>query len=66
MSVTTSSGYLSANDPRVHFGLGGDSFAAKVEIRWPSGILQILNHVPADQVLEVCEPAASSTDSVHM
>ncbi len=61
VSVTTASGYLSASDPRVHFGLGTDTFAARVEIQWPSGILQVLTHVPCDQILQVTEPDAPAS-----
>ena len=43
-TVTTSSSYLSASDPRVHFGLGKVDADAAIEIRWPSGIVQTLNH----------------------
>ena len=42
-TVTTSSSYLSASDPRVHFGLGKVDADAAIEIRWPSGIVQTLN-----------------------
>jgi enediyne biosynthesis protein E4 len=52
---TTSGSYESANDKRLHFGLGA-SEKAKVEIHWPSGINQVLNDVHADQFLEVREP----------
>ena len=60
ITVTTAGGYLSSNDPRAHFGLGTDTFAAKVEIRWPSGIVQVLTHVTGDQILEVSEPTTPS------
>jgi hypothetical protein len=54
--VTTAVGYASSSDTRVHFGLGADRRAREIEIRWPSGVRQVLNDVPADQVLEVQEP----------
>ena len=54
--VTTSVGYASASDKRVHFGLGADRTAREIEIRWPSGARQVLKDVSADQVLEVREP----------
>ena len=38
VTVTTSSGYLSASDPRVHFGMGESAVGRHIEIRWPSGI----------------------------
>jgi len=55
-TVTTAGSYLSSSDKRVHFGLGPETSAQKVEIRWPSGILQTLRDVKADQILEVDEP----------
>jgi hypothetical protein len=53
--VTTAVGYASASDRRVHFGLGKDRSAREVEIRWPSGTVQVLRDVAADRVLEVLE-----------
>jgi hypothetical protein len=54
--ATTSVGYNSSSDRRVHFGLGVDTTVREIEIRWPSGTTQILRDVAADQVLEVTEP----------
>jgi hypothetical protein len=54
--VTTASSYLSASDKRVHLGLGAANVAETIEIRWPSGIHQILKNVSADQILQVDEP----------
>jgi hypothetical protein len=53
--ATSAGSYLSANDKRLHFGLGTEE-KAKIEIVWPSGIHQTLNDVHADQFLEVREP----------
>jgi hypothetical protein len=55
-TVTTAGSYLSSSDKRVHFGLGAEAVAQRVEIRWPSGIVQVLEAVRADQVLQVDEP----------
>ena len=49
--------YLSSHDPRVHLGLGGSDVAELVEIHWPSGILQSLRNVRANQILTVREKA---------
>jgi enediyne biosynthesis protein E4 len=57
--VTTTGSYLSASDKRAHFGLGANERALSVEIRWPSGIVQTLHNVAADQFLKVDEPAGS-------
>ena len=55
--VSTAGSYLSASDKRVHFGLGRHDRVKRLEIRWPSGIVQRLENVSADQILEVDEPA---------
>ncbi len=62
-TVSTASSYLSASDKRVHFGLGQNGTASKIEIRWPSGIRQTLKDVPGDQILQVDEPATSAAAS---
>ena len=56
-TVTTGGSYCSASDVRPHFGLGQNAQANDIEIRWPSGIVQHLSNVHADQVLTVTEPA---------
>ncbi len=62
-TVSTASSYLSASDKRVHFGLGQNGTASKIEIRWPSGIRQTLKDVPGDQILQIDEPATSPAAS---
>lgn len=54
--MTTSVGYASSSHFGVHFGLGSAKIAERVEIRWPSGIEQMLTNVPVNQVLRVREP----------
>jgi hypothetical protein len=54
--ATTSVGYNSSSDPRVHFGLGAETTVREIEIRWPNGRVQIVKDVKADQVIEVTEP----------
>ncbi len=61
VTATTSSGYLSSSDPRVHFGLGDCTVADRIEIQWPSGILQTLTNVKGDRQIQVDEPAFSGT-----
>jgi hypothetical protein len=60
VTVTTSGSYLSASDPRAHFGLGNDPIATSIEIKWPSGIVQALDNVKGDQQVQIDEPAGSS------
>jgi hypothetical protein len=50
------SGYLSQNDPRPHFGLGSHTQVDRLTIHWPSGTVQTLENVKADQILQVTEP----------
>jgi hypothetical protein len=57
-TVSTASSYLSASDKRVHFGLGKEKATLKIEVRWPSGIQQILKDVAADQVFQINEPTS--------
>jgi len=53
--VTTSVGYVSSSDKRVHFGLGADRRIREIELRWPSGKVQVVRDVAADQILKVRE-----------
>ena len=55
-TVTTAGSYLSASDKRLLIGLGGDDRVRLVEVRWPSGTVQTLEDVRADQLLTVKEP----------
>jgi enediyne biosynthesis protein E4 len=54
-AVTTAGSYASSSDKRAHFGLGQDSIIKEIELRWPSGTLQVLRNVKADQILKVTE-----------
>ncbi len=58
--ATTSTGYAASSDPRVHFGLAGSRVVREIEIRWPSGVRQVLRDVQADRVVAVEEPRAGS------
>jgi hypothetical protein len=60
-TVTTSSGYLSSGDRRLHFGLGAEKAVKSIEIRWPSGIQQIILNVPGDKQITIDEPAQSNS-----
>ncbi|MGA2039485.1 MAG: CRTAC1 family protein [Bryobacteraceae bacterium] len=54
--VAISVGFMSSSDKRVHFGLGPETRISSLEIRWPSGIVQILKNITADQILKIDEP----------
>jgi enediyne biosynthesis protein E4 len=52
--VLSQSSFYSASDPRLHFGLGGET-SADLEIRWPSGMRQTLKGVEANQIVTIKE-----------
>jgi hypothetical protein len=54
--ISGGSGHCSQNDLRAHFGLGDAAQVDLLRIEWPSGIVQEIVNVPANQVLTVTEP----------
>jgi hypothetical protein len=56
-AATTTVGYNSSSDKRVHFGLGSATVVDSIELAWPSGVKQVLKNVKADQILTVTESA---------
>ena len=54
--VTTSVGFMSSSDRRLHFGLGQEKTIQGIEIRWPDGTVQKLTSISSDQVLKVEQP----------
>ena len=54
--VTASVGFMSSSDRRVHFGLGSERVIASLEVRWPSGAVQVLKDITADRILTIEEP----------
>lgn len=48
-------GFGSSNPRTVHFGLGKNPKAERLEIRWPSGLVQVFTDLPADQRVFVRE-----------
>jgi hypothetical protein len=52
--ATAAGSYLCSNDKRLHFGLG-PAETADIEIQWPSGILQALRGVQANQFIVIEE-----------
>jgi enediyne biosynthesis protein E4 len=57
---STASSYQSASDRRVHFGLADVRTVRRVEVRWPSGTLQVLKDLAVDRILELVEPPTGS------
>jgi hypothetical protein len=54
--VTTAVGYASSSPSSVHFGTDKLEKIERIEIRWPSGTIQVLREVTTNQILEVREP----------
>ena len=59
-TVTTAGSYLSSSDKRLHLGLGMETSVKSLEIRWPSGLRQVLENVRADQIVQIDEPASTT------
>ena len=55
--VKAGSSYLGQNDLRQHFGLGPATRVDRLEVRWPSGRLDVVRDIPADQILTIREGA---------
>jgi enediyne biosynthesis protein E4 len=55
--VHAGSSYLSSEDLRVHFGLGGATKVRELVVRWPGGGKTRLTGVAANQLLEVKAPS---------
>lgn len=53
--VRSGGSYISQSDFRLHFGLGAAKEADSIEIRWPSGLVQQLRGVAANQILTIRE-----------
>ena len=53
--VRSGSSYLSQNDPRLHFGLGGCTIVERLEVSWPSGLVESFEDLTANRVLVIRE-----------
>jgi hypothetical protein len=53
--VKAGSSYLGQNDARQHFGLGTVTRVDRLEVRWPSGRTELLQNVPANQIITIRE-----------
>jgi enediyne biosynthesis protein E4 len=53
--ATTSVGFASSGDPRVHFGLGRAAQVTRIELLWPSGVHQTIERPAVNTVLTIEE-----------
>jgi hypothetical protein len=61
--VGSQASYLSQNSLTEHFGLGSSEVPDTLEIRWPSGVRQVVPHPATNQILSISEPAVAQGDS---
>ena len=61
--VRSGSSYISNNDPRVHFGLGPATKIDWVEVRWPSGLVERFDNLPADTIHTLKEGSGTPVTS---
>ncbi len=54
--VRAGSSYLSMDSIELEFGLGEAEMVDQIRVRWPSGRTQVIEDVPADQVVQITEP----------
>jgi hypothetical protein len=62
--VRSGSSYISQNDLRVHFGLGTATKAESVQVRWPSGLVESFNSLPADKLHTLKEGSGEKVTSI--
>ncbi len=53
------SSFFSANDPRLHFGLG-DASSAEIDVRWPNGVVEKIGMVEVDRLVTIKEGAGAT------
>ena len=53
--LTLARGYMSADEPMVHFGLGPSSAIDKMTVQWPSGIVQEFSNLDAGNLYTITE-----------
>ena len=63
--VRSGDGYISQSDLRLHFGLGKSPKAQKIVIRWPSGLVETLSDLPANQYYVVREGSGVDQSKTH-
>jgi hypothetical protein len=57
-AVLSQASYYSHDDVRLHFGLASEERAARIEVRWPSGVVDVLTDVGGRQVVKIREGSA--------
>ncbi len=63
--VRSGDGFISQSDLRLHFGLGSAAKADKIVIRWPSGLVETLKDLAANQYYVVREGSGVDSGQTH-
>ena len=56
--VLSQASYYSHNDLRLHYGLGARAAADRVEVRWPTGTVDVLRDLQGRRVVKIREGSA--------
>jgi hypothetical protein len=59
---TLARGFMSTNEPLLHFGLGDASRIEGLEVRWPSGHVQTFENLPVNHQFTITEPDSTPPD----
>ncbi|MEZ6015734.1 MAG: CRTAC1 family protein [Planctomycetota bacterium] len=62
--VVLGGGFSSQGPRRVHFGLGAATAVDELEVRWPSGRVQVVRDLAAGRIHRIEEPSASEPPTV--
>jgi hypothetical protein len=54
-TVRNGGGYLSHDDPRLHFGLGECQAVKRIIVQWPAGSRQVVEQSPVNRYVEIIE-----------
>ncbi|MDQ6707983.1 MAG: CRTAC1 family protein [Acidobacteriota bacterium] len=59
--VLSQSSYLSHNDSRLHFGLGGETSVARITVHWPNGGVEPFPGAPSERLVRLVEGSGQTT-----
>ena len=57
---TLARGFMSTNEPVLHFGLADAPRVELLEVRWPSGHVQTFENLPVNHEFVITEPGSNS------
>ena len=61
--VRAGGSYLSTSDPRLHFGLGSAASFDRIEVLWPSGLLEQFSRGSSDRFISLVEGSGTALPS---